>query len=297
MKQVKSLLAVFLLAGTFLTSCSKSDTTNPVDETPSINFVGATGYISADATLTVGESFKVGINAFSNATSGSKLTKLTITRVFNNIPVTQDTILSTATLNIVINATAAASPGPEKWYFKVTDKDNQSKEISLTITTVANAGDINTFSMKIMGAQASTTGSSFASIDGSVYDLTLAKLNAAKVDWMYYYGATNLATIAAPSDPSATEVFTGTNGPGSWSVRNATKFKDVSTTVDFASVTDDSKIILAATGSTVTLIPQLSAGKVLAFIAANGKMGLIKVETITGNSNTGSMTISVKVQK
>ncbi|MGE5425291.1 MAG: hypothetical protein ACM3N9_07990 [Syntrophothermus sp.] len=297
MKQLKTLLGACLLAGmAFFTSCSSSDnTTTPASTAPNINFIGGSGYISSDQTIAQGTPYKIGVNASSNTTSNAKLTKLTITKVYNNSPQTWDTTLNTNTINFSFTDTAT-QVGATKWYVKVTDKDNQTKEISLTITTTAAAGEINTFTQKILGAQGSTTGSSFASIDGTIYNLNDAKLNSAKIDWMYYYGATNLATLAAPSDPSAAEVFNGTNGPATWSTRNATKFKDVTGQVDFATVTDDSKIVQMATGATATVLPHLSNDKVLAFIAANGKMGLIQVVTITGTSG-GSITLNVKVQK
>ncbi|HNY03432.1 MAG TPA: hypothetical protein PKG48_12620 [Bacteroidales bacterium] len=296
MKTLRAMLGLAMVAGLmFFSSCSKDETQ---DLTPSINFAAGTGYVSGDATLQVNEDFKVGINAFANTNSGSKLAKLTITRVFNNYPVSQDTVFSAASINLVINATANSQVGPEKWYFKVTDKDGQSKEISLTITTVAGASPINTFTMKIMGAQGSSTGSSFASIDGTVYSLANAKTNAAKVDWLYFYGATNLATLAAPNDADAISVFNDpTNGLATWAVKNATKFKKVTDAITWADITTDAVIVAqTASGVTNTKINNLAANDVLAFITASGKKGMIKVESISGTTD-GTITISVKVQQ
>lgn len=299
MKQFKTLLAIFLLGGLFLTSCSKSsdNTPNPTDESPSMNFVGQTGYVSGDVTLPVDQPFLVGINAFQNPTTKEKLVRFTVTRVVNNSPETvKDTVINASTITINISGVSASTAGTEKWYFRVTDAKNKFRELNFTITTTAPAGPINTYSQKILGGQDNTIGSSFASIDGSIYSLAEAKTNSAKVDWMYYNGAQNHATLAAPIDPTAAEVFNDLNGngPASWTVRNATKFKTV--TVDFASVTDDSQIVTAATGATDTKVINLSVGKVIAFIAANGKMGLIHVDDITGFAS-GTMTISVKVQQ
>lgn len=299
MKKIHYLLAFVLLSGiAFWNSCSKSSDNNPVDQTPTINFVGGTGFVSSDVTLTVKERFKVGITAFSNTNSGSKLIKFTITRVFNNSPIVQDTVINTTSLNINVLAQANSQVGQEKWYFKVTDKNGESKEISFTITTVAITGLINTFSMKIMGAQGSSTGSSFASIDGTIYALADAKANASKIDWLYFYGATNFATLASPDDASAATVFNDpTNGLATWSVRNSTLFKKVTDVIDWNNITDDGVIVTqTASGVTNTKINSLAANDILSFIAANGKKGMIKVESISGTTD-GTITISVKVQK
>jgi hypothetical protein len=299
MKKMHYLLGVVLISSiSFLNSCSKSSDETPVDQTPSINFVGGSGFVSSDVTLTVNESFKVGITAFSNTNSAAKLTLFTITRVFNNTPSSQDTTISTTSFNINVLAHANSQVGQEKWLFKITDKNGYSKEISFTITTTAASGPINTFSMKILGAQGSTTGSSFASIDGTVYKLADAKTNASKIDWLYFYGATNLATLAAPDDADAATVFNDpTNGLPTWSVKNNTLFKKVTDVVDWNSITDDAVIVAqTASGVTNTKINNLAANDILAFISASGKKGMIKVESISPNSD-GTITISVKVQQ
>jgi hypothetical protein len=203
-------------------------------------------------------------------------------------------------LNIIVNATANSQVGQEKWYFKVTDKNNQTKEISFTITTeaVTTYGPINEFSMKILGAQDNATGSSFASIDGTVYSITDAKANAAKIDWLYFYGATNLATLASPNDADAASVFNNaTWGLQTWSVRNNTLFKKVTDPVDWNGIVNDSLILInTASGVTNTKSNNLVVNNYLSFITASGKKGMIKVESIDG-TQTGTITISVKVQQ
>lgn len=289
------LFGLMLVSALFiLNSCSKDTTTDPVDLTPSLSFVGGTGYVSSDVTLDVNEPFKVGITAFSNTNSSAKLAKLTITRVVNNVPHAQDTTFNSSTLNLTINAVASNLVGQEKWFFKVTDKDNQVKEVSFTITTVAPTGPINAYSMKIMGAQGNTTGSSFASFDGTVYTLTDAKTNAGKIDWLYYNGATNHATIASPKDSSAAVVY---NSLKTWSVRNNTLFKKVTNPIVWNDITNDA-IIVAQTASGVlnTKITTLQVNDILSFITVTGKKGLLKVESIAGTTD-GTITISVKVQQ
>ena len=280
-----------------LNSCSDDENLTPVDETPIINFVGGAGYIFTDATLKVNETFKVGINAFSNVNTGSNLVKFTITRIFNNVPFSRDTTINTDQLNIIVNATANSQVGQEKWYFKVTDKNNKTKEISFTITTESAAGPINSFDMKVLGSYANATGSSFASIDGTVYTMAQATANSAKIDWLYFYGSAsgpNQATIASPLDSDAQSVYPGIS---SWAVKNNTLFKKVTDVIDWNSITDDQIIVeQTASGVTQTKVNKLAVDNIMAFITASGKKGMIKVNQITGTTD-GTITISVKVQQ
>jgi hypothetical protein len=295
-------LSMMIAGMAFISSCSTSDTVDPVDVKPTINFIGGTGFISANATVPAGSAIKMGINAFANSTSIAKLVNLTITRVFNNTPViVLDSTINVSSYSYTFTSEARSEVGPETWYFKVTDKDNQTNQVSLIITTESAAGPINTFSMKILGSYNSATGSSFASIDGTVYTLANAKANSAKIDWLYYYGegtVSNHATIASPKDSLAGTVFNeGPNNLASWSVHNNTLFKKVTDPIVWASITDDEEIVAqTASGVTNTYIPQLVSNDVLAFITVSGKKGLIKVESISG-TGAGTMTISVKVQQ
>jgi hypothetical protein len=300
MKKLLLLLSIVLITGAaFITSCSKSDT-NPTSQPPTINFVAKTGYLSGDATVTTGSVIKVNVIAFANTTSGAKLTKLTITRVQNDNPtVALDTAISLSSLNFEITTKASTTPGTEKWFYRVTDKDNETAEVSLTVTTVNSSGPINTFTMKILGAQQSSTGSSFASASGDVYSLANAKANQTLIDWLYYYGANDEATIAAPDDDNALTVFNDpTNGLPTWSIRNATRFNILSDAINWEAITDDQVILEqynlgAVDGSRII---GLGVGNYLVFKTASGKKGLIRVDAIT-TGDTGEITISVKVQQ
>jgi hypothetical protein len=300
MKRLSFLFAIIFIASTqFFTSCSPDEGTTDVK--PTINFVGGSGFTSADVTLKAGAAIKVGINAFSNTSSKAKLKTCKIVRTFNNIPFTalDSTLSSTDAFNITLESSAYPEAGTERWTFTITDKDGEFAEISFNVITTA--GDtIISYNQKILGSyDNSTLGSSFASADGSVYSLAEAKTNAAKVDWMYYYGgATNLATLVAPSDATASSVFSGSNGPASWSVRNDTKLGIVTLPVGvlWDNITNDTEIIPLATGLTATKANLLIVGKIVAFKTVTGKMGLIKIDAIDGTT-AGSITYSVKVQQ
>jgi hypothetical protein len=302
MKKLSYLFVAFVLTGLmFIASCSKdSNDPTPIDVTPVVSFKGGTGYTSVDALLIVNEEFKVGITAFSNATSNAKLTKFTITRTVNNIPETVlDSTINTTSLNIDIIATANSQVGTERWSYKVTDKDGKSTEKAINITTKTGSSPIISYTQKVLGSYNNATiGSSFASSNGNVYKLDEAKTNAALIDWLYFYGVTNFATIAAPDDTDAGTLFNNaTNGLQTWAVKNPTRFKKVTAIVNWDTITDDA-IIVEQTGYGVVLtkVNNLAVGNVLAFITAAGKKGLIKVtEIVTGSD--GSITYDVKVQE
>jgi hypothetical protein len=311
MKRLSYLFAVLLLLGaTFMISCTKTEET-PQDLTPTIDFKGGSAYISGDATLDISQDFMIGITASSNSTSGTKLTSLYVSRTYNNA-VWWDSTFTFSETNIDYNFqfTSLTVEGTERIYFKITDKDGQINELALNITTHHAAGLINFFTQKILGAQHSATGSSFASSDGTVYTFLDAYANQAKIDWLYYYGANDKATLASPNDEHAWLVFTWQADPTkaleNWAIKNDTRFKKLdAASINWDNITDDVIIVeQTQTGVDKTRITQtddaLGVGSILGFITAGGKRGMIKIDAIdapAGSENTGTITISVKVQQ
>jgi hypothetical protein len=289
--------AIVLFSATlFISSCTSDNTT--ADLPPTIEFVAGSGYISGDATLTVDSPFSVKVLAESNVTSGTKLESMKITRIFNLS--TWDTTLtfSETTYTLISSFIARSTAGVEKIEFKVTDKDGQSATTSLQITTELGTTPINSFPMKILGSYDSQTGSSFASIDGSVYTLAEAFAHQASVDFLYWWGGSTSATIGAPDDPNANLVFTGANGLPNWTTKNATRFVLTTLTVaEFDAINDGNVLATEAAGATtLTRMGQLVVDNVFGFKTQTGKYGLIKVTNINEGA-AGDITIDVKVQQ
>lgn len=304
MKKFAYLFSILMIGSLlFWTACEDDD--EPGDLKPGLNFKGAAGYISEDATLNTNEPFLVGLNATANANSGAKLALLEITRTFNNaVWFEWDTAIDVAFYNIDINLQAINVVGTERISFKVTDKDGQSSEIAINITTEMAAGPINSYVQKILGAQHSITGSSFASADGTIYQMADAMLNSEKIDWVYYYGDTDNQTIAAPDDEHAKQVFTLLND-ANWTTHNPTRFNKLDAgTITWDNIADDTQIIaLTSSGVDKSRITKkdnnLAAGDILGFITASNKRGLIRVDAINIGSNgkEGTIELSVKVQQ
>jgi len=294
MKKLSFLTILILIAfAGFFTGCE--DVTQ--DEAPTLEFIGG-NYIDEDATVEPGAAL-----AFSwIATKGSSnLASFTIERdnitlagyPVENIP--NDSYQATATLE------APQNEGAYVYEFIVTDNNDLTASESFTITVEQTGGAINTWT-KTLGSWSSITGSSFASITGEVYQIDEAKANSTLIDFLYYYGASNLATLAAPDDADAADVFTGNSGVATWTTRNSTKFKATSlTAAEFDAVADDLLIVSNATGAAASTEHPLEVGDVVAFITdadktGGSKMGLIKVAAIATGAG-GTMDIVVKVQQ
>jgi len=298
------MFTALLLTGTVIfSSCKKDDPEPPVLQVFTFNLTAGSGYVSGDVILTTGEQFKVGINAF--AATGYTLTNLLVTRVFNNKPDDVfDTTLNLSAFNYNYYNISLFEPGIENWIFTITQSDGSTIVKSFNITTETTVGPIFTYDQRILGAQQSVAGSSFASANGEVYNLANAKLNASLIDWLYYFGATNLATLASPDDSDVATVFTdggtvsnpGPNALVNWSVRNPTRFKLIMNPVDWDAIQDDTELINLTQGATSSMANDLKPDYYVSFVTASGKKGLIRINSISQEED-GTIDISVKVQQ
>lgn len=297
------LLLVFAVASTVLVSCNKDENTDP--QVPSINFVGGSGYVSTDGTYPVNTLLKVGINAAANTTSGSKLTKLVVTRTFNNVPTTVlDSTISVSNFNIEANFYTASVAGTERFAVKVTDADGESNEISFNITTTPVEATVSIYTAILMGGQSNLNiGSFWSSSNNTVYKQADAALNQNKVDLVYFYGTENKASLAAPDEATLGTVW-ASGYFGDWTIRNATRFKKTTgVNWDAITTTDDDLINENATGLSLSMVNQLQVGDIVAFetaaTSANAsKKGLYKVIEITGSGPSDrAIKIEVKIKK
>jgi hypothetical protein len=296
MKKLSFLFAILLMASaTFFTSCSKDTTTTP----PTIMLNAGPGYTAADVSVPVNTVLKIGVIA--NSTTG-KLTNLKISQTISGMSTTilDSTFTAKDALNEDFTITASPVAGVVKLTFRITADDGEYAEASLTITTTS--APINTYTAVLLGGQENPNlGSFYSTIDNAVMKLAAARSNSQTVDMVYYYGATNHASIVAVSDnqlqgvPSFVEC-------ASWPTQNETKFK-LTTGVDWSTITDESGILANATDLTVTHINQLAVGDIVSFQTATtssnpSKKGMYKVMEVNGTGGADrSITIEVKIQK
>lgn len=283
----KNLLLVVAFTGmaavTF-TSCSKDTTgTGPVitflnNQTEVTLNPGQTSYtvagtVTSDAGLKEVKFFKViGDN---ETQDGQAVTSFSDK---NNYPFQHDVTGITQEMKLKVQAT---------------DKDDITNSSSFTIKISLPA--IQTWTGKTLGAQSSSTGSFFASVDGTVMTLNQATSNQAKADFAYYYGDVNLATLAAPDDASLNGGTGNFTWCQSWTTKNQTRFALTTlTTAEFDAAT--ATTINALADPAESKVTSLAQNKVIAFKTASGKKGLIKVASITTGAS-GSITLDVKVQQ
>jgi hypothetical protein len=286
-------LTIFFTA--FFSGCNEEETT-PIG--PSLQLFGGI-YIDEDVTVEPGQAIRfswLGTKGDANLASFDiQVNNLHV----DGFPVTD---LPNDNYKDSVNLEAQTNEGAYEYLFILKDKKDLGDSLSLTITVEKTGGPITTYSVEI-GSHQSTSGSSFASTNGMVYGIADAKENATLIDFLYYYGATNLATLAAPDNDAAATVFSGaTTGLATWSVRNSTRFISTSLTeADFDAITDDLTIVEKATGAADSDIKQLEQGDVVAFVTdsdkdGGSKMGLVKITSIVTGAS-GTMQISVKVQQ
>jgi hypothetical protein len=291
MKKTQLIIVTLILAGfTFLTSCTKDKTP------PTMNFKGGSSYTSADITVDAGTTLTFGINATNGS---SKLERFTIVATSNNSPITVvDTTFSLDTFNKDYSF-EFPDAGESRLVFTITDKDGQTAELNLTVTTQA---PINSYTAVLLGGQLNADlGSFYSTADNSVLNLADARANSAKADMVYYYGNSNKASIVAISDAqlSGVPTFVECN---TWNPNNATLLK-LTSGVDWATITTGTEIESAVSGLTDTHVNQLAADNIVAFQTAStstnpGKKGLFKVLEVNGTtSGDRSIKIEVKIQK
>ena len=179
------------------------------------------------------------------------------------------------------------------------DKEPHTKSATVEITfeqvipATEKGNDINVWSNKLLGSleHSGTAGSSFASIDGSVYLIADARTNSAKVDFIYYNFSGTSHTISSPNSTYHSSMDVG------WTTKNKTKLQRLTTitVAEFDAMVKDALIVEKVTSTTSESVANLAAGNIIGFITDGGKKGLIKVNSV--NSPANHINITVKVQK
>ncbi len=292
MKKTIYLFGLLLLAGAMVfTACKKDDDPDPVDLTPVLSFIGGAGYTSADASLTPGSTFKVGINASENATSKKNIETFKVVRTFNNTPTTvfEDDNIGETTYTWEDDLVANAQAGEERWTFTITDKDGLTKELSIIITTTPT---VVAYTNVNMGSYNDPTyGSFMATATGTVMLIAEASADQASVDFAFYLGAINKSTFGAPSNADIQSVF---ELGGVWTVFNETLFEMSSLNgAEFDAI--GSTYVFPEFTGTEDDINNLENGDVVYFKTVNAKLGFIKVNAINGKGDV--VNIDVKVMQ
>jgi hypothetical protein len=295
MKKISLLLAaVFISFIGIFNSCDEAEELLG----PKLEFFGTGGYIDEDVTVEPGAAISFSWLAKKGA---SNLASFSISRDGATLTGYPDEDIEKDNYTDQVILEAPLNEGAYVYTFTITDNKDMTASVSFTITVEATGGPISEWS-ETLGSHQSATGSSFATATGTRYNIADAKAHSDEVDFMYFYGVNNLATLAAPDEAKVTEVFSSADGPASWSTRNSTRFvKTLLTAADFDAVEDDLLIVEKANGASSTMANELAEGNIIAFVTdadktGGSKMGLVKIISITTGAG-GTMEISVKVQQ
>ena len=295
-------LGVIASLGT-LTSCKKDEV---AIASPTVTFLNGvkdyTAKVSDTAYTFVADVEAAGeissIKIFEVATDGGENQKESITKFDSD---TKHSVKYTVQLANLVTS--------KKFKITVTDKKDVTTSAVFTITAYTKpAGEINSYTAKLLGAQYASTGSFFAATTGTVYTANDAKTNYDLIDLVYYYGgSTNNATIGSPKDTLIQNAHNKTVGFTTWTKYNETMFKSTTiTSSEFDAITDDSKLT-ALSNFSDSHQNNLAKDRVFAFKTEKGKLGFVKIIAINRNTSAGgtdqnqfqfgSIEIAVKVQK
>src|SRR5690554_435763 len=188
--------------------------------------------------------------------------------------------------------------------FTIIAKDNKGADnfAQVKITIKEEPAEIESFTAVLMGSyDDADLGSFFSTVTGDVYKITPAGENSELIDFAYFYGSTNEATISAPDND---DVFgTGTTqvfGPiTEWNKRTATRFAKISTenltVAEFDAAANDEIITENDAEELSNMVNKLQGNDLVFFVTEDGKKGIFKVADLDTEAKT--ITIDVKVQK
>ncbi len=298
-KLLSSFWSLLLVAATVVTtSCGTDETEEVTVAAPSISLSAAD---ETGATVNVGEAVTFTVNVVApggfNVIRVNKTVGTGSTVEIDEEAKTPGQTVTSFTYDFAYTPTS--DEAGQSIYFDFEVVDDSGKATTHEFVLTVNEPAILSYQTVLMGGQTnSTDGSFYNAKDNQVYLLAAAKNNKAKVDLLYYFGATNLATIAAPTDTDSQEVFGASNLQG---MTNATNF--VRTTATFANVTTASHISNAwleqKSGEVDTKVSELVEGDVFAFQLADARgyrLGVAEVVSIQGESGTGKITLNIKTQ-
>lgn len=283
---------LILLSLGLLSSCEDTGEEVIIEPGPSITLS------RTSATVTAGEAATVDYSVIAE----SRLEVIRIYRENTLFDEVTDFVNNDSHTDILSYTTNSDEAGTTVTFrFEAEDRKDRVSNETFTITVEEDIPEIPVLSYEatLLGAQNNAnTGSFYDADENQVYLLNGARENAATIDFVYYYGATNLATLASPDDPTIEEVLPQIE---QFSVRNNTAVRrtDLSAS-DFDAIgsTDGFQIsTIFETGTAPTeetRVNELSEGDVFAFRTADEQEGLVRVSDIEG-TGAGRITIDVKV--
>ncbi|GAB1418512.1 hypothetical protein MASR2M12_12770 [Bacteroidales bacterium] len=293
----KNLLILFLailgMAAT-MTSCQKDDVI--LDPKPTINFKGGGNYTSSDVTINEGESFAVGITAAANVETSAKLKSFSIVFTSNNVPTTlideqiekaQETNYSK---DFQITLTGI---GEGILKAKITDDKGEYAEVSFKVTVKQAGVEVKKKTNVEFGSYNDAIGSFYGTTNETVYTIAQAFQNQALVDIIFFKGATNANTLAAPDDADANSI--NDYNLVNWTKKNKTRFiLTTMTAAEFDAIGTIYQFPEFVAANATTKVNNLAAGNVVYFKTEAGKHGYAKIVDLYTKGNKAKIDFIVE---
>lgn len=283
--------ALLLAAGVVFTGCS-DDEDDTVDMGPTISLKTGAGYTATDFEVYNDSTLKFGVTANKSTTHDHNLARLNI--YYNDLTLV-DSTMDVASFNGDFEIKFVGI-GTGVMKFKITAHGGLSDETSLNVT-IKEPPYLGEEVMKTtnieMGSFNDPIGSFYNTIDALVYTVPDAKLNQAKVDFLFFRGVTNLNTIAAPDDADANTI--PSFDLGSWTTKNATRlYLTTMTAAEFDAIGDLHIFPEFNTTAAASKVNQLANGNVLIFKTVGGKLGYIKIVDLYSKGDKLKMDVIVQ---
>ena len=302
MKNLINNLFLFGLLGSivFLYSCNGGDD-EPVVMTPdppSISLSVEGGTLSADQSmLTVEAGSSLTFSATVTAPGG--FNRFFLVENNNTDPSAdfsrRDLSLDAGatTAQISLNPFSYPTAGNALLTFTAVDDEGQTTEAVVNVTITSQPAEVRSQTLLAAPLGDNSSKTFYSVSNDALYsnnDVTgTADPLSAAIDFGYYYGASENASLASPSSyPTSIYDLTAIG----WGTLNTTALAtttiSASTFAELSSVADVEGQLENVDFSTApALVTNLSEGDVLAFSTAGGVQGLIRVVTITGTFNAG----------
>lgn len=266
--------AMLIVAGVAISGCSK-DEDEPVDMGPTLALKTGEGYTSADFEVVEGTVVKFGITASKSTTHDHNLARFNI--MYNSLTLV-DTVFDAASFNADFEI-QFVGVGIGKVTFKITSHGGLSdqEELNATVTEPPYLGEeVKKVTNIELGSFNDPIGSFYNTVDDMKYTVPEAKLNQAKVDFLFFKGVTFFNTIAAPDDEAANTI--PSFELGDWTTKNQTRFNTTTMTVaEFDAIGDLHIFPEFNTANATKKVSDLVPGQVFMFRTVGEKLGYIKV--------------------
>ncbi len=292
MKKIVYLFAFVLLIGTFFSSCKKDNSTVVP---PTLTFNTGAGYTYQDVTIESGDVIKVGVVALASTSSNKNLTNFKLTLTSNNVSNTLvDSTFNSNSFQANYSITFD-SVETVRLLAVITDKDGQTAEKSFNIIVNKATVVVNKYTDISLGSfNDSENGSFYSTSTNEVFFSNDAINHQGKIDFEFYLGATNGATIAAPDDSTAATVFAALQN-NNWVTKNATRFATTNMSIhDFSNISNGDNYAFPTFNGEATNVTHLESGNIIYFKTEQGKLGYIMLNSVISRGDKININVIVE---